>query len=270
MKLAFVLSASPTRFAAAAEESDLDSGVSFLAGLGFDGVELAVRDPAGVPAGALRALVEERGFPVPALGTGQAYVDEGLSLSSPDPGVCDRAVARLLRHVDLAVRLGALVIVGLIHGPIPPGWDRARATDRVLSRLGEVARAARGRGVRIVLEPINRYETNWLNTVDEVLEFLGRLGEENVGVLPDTFHMNIEEQDPLEALRRARDRLWHVHVADSNRRAPGWGHVDFAAVVGTLREIGYGGFLSAEVLPLPSWRDAARQTHAALRPLLAP
>jgi len=82
--------------------------------------------------------------------------------------------------------------------------------------------------------------------------------------------MNIEEQDPLEALRRARDRLWHVHVADSNRRAPGWGHVDFAAVVGTLREIGYGGFLSAEVLPLPSWRDAARQTHAALRPLLAP
>lgn len=269
MKLAYVVSAAPTRFAAVASGEDLEVATEELARLGFEGVELAIRDPAAVEAGRVATVVDRWGLRVPALGTGQAYVDEGLALSSPDAGVRDRAVDRLLAHVELAAPLGALVIVGLIHGPIPAGWDRARAASQVRRGLARVARAARARGLRVVLEPINRYETNWLNTVEEVLEFLEELGEDNVGVLPDTFHMNIEEADPQAALWRARDRLWHVHVADSNRRAPGSGHLDFRAVLGTLRELGYTGFVSAEVLPLPSWREAAAQTARTVRPLMA-
>jgi sugar phosphate isomerase/epimerase len=170
--------------------------------------------------------------------------------------------------VSVARRLGALLIVGLIHGPIPPETDRALAEERLLEGLGTVARAAGTAGVRLVIEPINRYETNWLNTVEEVLDLIGRLGEDNVGVLPDTFHMNIEEADVPAALRRGGARVWHVHAADSNRRAPGWGHLDFGPVVRALGEMGYGGFLSAEILPQPGVLDAAWQTIAALRPLV--
>lgn len=266
MKLAYVVSVQPTRFEAVASGRDL---VWRLAALGYDGAELAIRDPSEPDVGPLLEAAGKLGLTIPAVGTGQAYLEEGLSLASPDAAIRERAMHRLERHTEVAQRIGALVIVGLIHGPIPPGGDRQSATERLLGSLGRMARAARTRGVRLVIEPINRYESNWLNTVEEVLEFLARLGEDNVGVLPDTFHMNIEEAAPGAALRRARSRLWHVHVADSNRRAPGAGHLDFRGLVSTLQEIGYGEFLSAEIVQQPTPEAAAEQTMATLGPLVS-
>ncbi|HKX16404.1 MAG TPA: sugar phosphate isomerase/epimerase family protein [bacterium] len=267
MRLAYTISVSPTQFAAVAA-ADIQETIPALAGLGFDGVEMAVRDPSQVDLEGLAAAVERSGVTVPAVGTGQAYLEEGLSLTAPDEQVRVRAVARLLAQISVARRVGALLIVGLIHGPIPADTGRAAAEERLLTGLGTAARAARTAGVRLMIEPINRYETNWLNTVDEVLDLIGRLGEDNVGVLPDTFHMNIEETDVPAALRRAGARVFHVHVADSNRRAPGWGHLDFGPVVRTLDDMGYAGFLSAEILPKPGLLDAAWQTIAAMRPFV--
>jgi 5-keto-L-gluconate epimerase len=267
VKLAYTVSASQTRFAAVAAP-DLFETIPALAGIGFDGVEVAIRDPAQIDVEAVAAAAERSGIAVPAVGTGQAYVEEGLCLTAADEPVRVRAVARLLAQVAAARRLGALLIVGLIHGPIPPETGRPVAEDRLLEGLGTVARAARTAGVRIVVEPINRYESNWLNTVEEVLDLLDRLGEDNVGVLPDTFHMNIEETNVEAALRRGGARVWHVHAADSNRRAPGWGHLDFAPIVEALRDIGYGGFVSAEILPVPGVLDAAWQTIGTLRRLV--
>lgn len=161
------------------------------------------------------------------------------------------------------------MIIGLIHGPVPPGETHERALERFLPAVSRVAQAAGRRGVRLVIEPINRYETNWLNTVEEVMDLLRRLGEDNVGVLPDTFHMNIEEAAPAAAVRAARTRVWHVHVADSNRRAPGLGNVDFDALVREIARARYAGFLSAEILQDPTLEEAARQTAAKMR-LLVP
>lgn len=267
MRLAYTISVSQTRFAAVAA-ADVQETIPALAGLGFEGIELAIRDPGHVDMDALAAAVERSGIAVPAVGTGQAYLEEGLSLTASEEQVRVRAAARLLAQVSVARRLGALLIVGLIHGRIPPETDRTIAEERLLEGLGTVARAARTAGVRLVVEPINRYETNWLNTVDEVLDLLDRLGEDNVGVLPDTFHMNIEEANVPAALRLGGARVWHVHVADSNRRAPGWGHLDFGPVVRTLAEMNYGGFLSAEILQQPGVLDAAWQTIATLRRLV--
>jgi len=127
------------------------------------------------------------------------------------------------------------------------------------------------RGVELVLEPINRYETNFLNTVAETLAFLDEVAAPNVGLLFDTFHANIEEPSLAGSLRAAGQHLKHVHTADSNRWAPGSGHLDFAAVVATLRQSGYDGWLSAEILPLPgSAEQAAAQAIAHLRPLVRP
>jgi sugar phosphate isomerase/epimerase len=233
MRLAYTISASPTRFAAVAQGRGVAPSMRHLAELGYQGVELAIRDPTQVDVDEIADAARQAGVIVPAIGTGQAFLEEGLALTAPDPAVRERTMARLEAHLPAAGRLGAVLIVGLIHGPIPPDTDRGRATEWLLAGLAHVSRRAAERGVRIVIEPINRYESNWLNTVDEVMDLIGRLGADNVGVLPDTFHMNIEERDLSAALERARPRLWHVHVADSNRRAPRvWGVRRHAARVG--------------------------------------
>ncbi len=268
MKLAYTISASPTRFAAVAQGRGLGASIRHLAGLGYQGVELAIRDPAEVNLEEIVEVTRQAGVVVPAIGTGQAYLEEGLCLTAPDPAVRERTVARLEAHLPGAGRLTAFLIVGLIHGPVSSDIGRERATEWLLDGLARVARRASEHGVRIVIEPINRYESNWLNTVDEVMDLISRLGAENVGVLPDTFHMNIEERDIASALQRARPRLWHLHVADSNRRAPGAGHLEFGGVVAQLHALAYQGWLSAEILQVPSFEEAASQTIAVMRHVL--
>jgi sugar phosphate isomerase/epimerase len=124
--------------------------------------------------------------------------------------------------------------------------------------------------VRLALEPVNRYELDLINTVDEGLAFVQEIGHPSLGLVLDTFHMNIEESSRTEPFRRAMaaGRLWHVHVGDNNRLPPGRGLIDFAAIVTTLHDSGYYGFLSAELLARPDGDTAARQTLSHLRPML--
>jgi sugar phosphate isomerase/epimerase len=114
--------------------------------------------------------------------------------------------------------------------------------------------------VPFLYEFLNRYETNLFNRVGDSLEFLKTLRTQNVKVLCDLFHMNIEESDIAAGLRLAGPKVGHVHFADSNRRAIGFGHTDMKPVMTALRDIGYDGYLSAEVLALPDSQAAAEQT----------
>ena len=121
--------------------------------------------------------------------------------------------------------------------------------------------------MRLVLEPLNRYETDIVVDIAEGLALIEAVGCPNVGLLLDTFHANIEEPSLAGTLRQAMaaGRLWHVHLGDSNRLAPGMGHIDFGAIVGTLAEIGYTGYLSAELLPKPDPDAAALATIRHMR-----
>ncbi len=264
MKLAVVLSAQPAQFAAATFQGDLDVNLGHIASLGYQGVELAIRDPRAIDAGALERLVCRHNLAVPAIGTGQAWGEEGLSLTDPDPAIRARAIERVKSHVPLASRLGAVIIIGLIRGIVKPGVERPQAMDWLVEALKECAAAARLDGVRIVLEPINRYETTLINNARQGLELLGRVGLGNFGLLLDTFHMNIEEADIEESIRLCSDHIFHVHAADSNRMHPGAGHLDFGAILEALRATGYSGWVSGEFLPLPDAQTAARNSIAYL------
>ncbi len=265
LKLSLVISIEETGFSAVAMRGTWQDAVHAAAALGYDGVELAVRDPARLDAQAVLRAVRDAGLEVPAIGTGQAYLADGLSLSHPDEGIRARASERVEAHIRLAAQFGSAVIVGLLRGRI--GGDRAATDRRLADSLRRLLPVAEHAQVSILFEPINRYETDYLMTVDEVLQVIQRLGSPLLGVLADTFHMNIEEASIEDSLRRAGARLWHVHVADSNRRAPGWGHLDFSKILSVLHEIEYRGYLSAEMLPHPDPYAAARQAVQYLRTL---
>lgn len=206
-------------------------------------VELALTDPSPLSSGELAGMLEKVGLRLAALTTGQAFWKEGLALSSPDEKVRRRAVERIKAHMALARPFQAVVIVGLLRGK-----EGKRAALR--EALAECL--AWEKKVRLALEPLNRYETSLLNTVGEALAFLEELGQENMGILVDTFHANIEEVSLAEAIRLAGNRLFHVHLADSNRWIPGFGHLDFSEVWQALEDIDYMGSLVLECLPRPS------------------
>jgi len=268
VKFSFVLSTQPTRFEAVAFAPDFEANVARLAALGYDGIELAVREPAVLDRAGVKRIVDAQRLQVPAFGTGQAYVEEHLSFTDPDASSRARAVERIASHIALAREFNALVILGLVRGTMQSNVSRDQAQAWMTDALKTVAHAARTHGIRLAIEPLNRYETNLLNTVAETRAAIDEIGADHVGILFDTFHANIEEPQMEASLRACGARLFHVHVADSNRRYPGAGHIDFARIIATLREMNYTGWVSAEILPQPNVLHAAEQTMRTIKPLL--
>jgi sugar phosphate isomerase/epimerase len=130
--------------------------------------------------------------------------------------------------------------------PFEPPRDEAGDRAVLLDALGALGEHAQHAGVRILLEPLNRYEDHMVNRLAQAVELAEATGLDSVGVVADSYHMNIEEADPQEALVAAAGRLVHVQVSDSNRLEPGAGHLDWTAFVDALAGIGYTGDLAAE------------------------
>ncbi len=153
------------------------------------------------------------------------------------------------------------MILGLIRGITPEGQTHEQSMAYLVEAIQECAAAAAGTGVRFALEPMNRYETDLIHTVAGGLELIDRVGFANFGLLLDTFHMNIEEPSIEGSIGSCGDRIFHFHVADSNRWYPGAGHLDFGSILKALSDTGYEGFVSGEFLPLPD-ADAAGSTQS--------
>jgi sugar phosphate isomerase/epimerase len=267
MNLSIVLSTHAARFEAVTFKGELEANLARIAAWGYDGVELAVRDPRLVNVDELEETLARHGLKVPAIGTGQAWGEEGLSFTDPAPEVRAAAIERIKSHAPFAARFGAVIIIGLVRGIVKPGVDPAQAMDWLAAALGECSAAGRLLGVRLALEPINRYETTLINNVAEGSKLIERVGAENLGLLLDTFHMNIEEANIEESIRDCGGHVFHVHVADSNRWFPGAGHLDFRSILNALSTAGYEGWVSGEFLPRPEAGTAAQKCIAHLRGL---
>jgi sugar phosphate isomerase/epimerase len=244
---------------------DLPEACRKAKALGFDGVEVFPVSTEELDTELLRKLLDDHGLTLAAMGTGAGWLRGRLHLCLSDP--IARADARefIRAIVDTAGSFGAPAIIGSMQGRRDDDVDPDRALGYLSDALEMLGEYAGRSGVRLLIEPLNRYETNLINTVEAGVKLIGSLSTKNVLLLADLFHMNIEEIDIAAALRAGGGHIGHIHFVDSNRRPVGFGHTDFAPIAEAIREIGYDGFLSAEAFPYPDPDAAAEATITAFR-----
>jgi D-psicose/D-tagatose/L-ribulose 3-epimerase len=218
-----------------------------VAGWGFDLLELPVEEPGQWDPGAVAELLAHHGLGASVC----AVMPPGRELVATDPETVARTQAYLRTCVDAAARVGSRVVAGPMYASVGRCWrmdadERARALRELREALAPVCEHAGERGVRLAVEPLNRYETSLLNTVEQTLEAIDGLPPASCGILADVYHLNIEERDPAAALRAAGDRLAHVHACANDRGVPGRDHLDWPAIAAALRETGYAGAVSIE------------------------
>ena len=269
MKLSCVITTPEvTREALAVFTGSFEQKLAKARALGYDGVELMLRDPSKLNVDDVRSALNRHGLAVSQIVSGEVFMSDNLALVHPDDAICEAAMRSVQSIIQFAGALGrgTIVNIGRVRGRLD--WlpvDKSVAHARMIKTLQTVVDYAASYGVRIALEPCNRYEVDFVQSTRDGLEVAAEVNRPpsprpNFGLMLDVFHMNIEDPSIEDALREARAVLLHVHIADSNRLPPGSGHIDFASIVATLREIGYFGFLSVEARPLPDPDTAARQT----------
>jgi sugar phosphate isomerase/epimerase len=244
---------------------DLADGCRQAAELGFDAVEVFPPDAETLDELDMTGLLARHKLRLAAVGTGAGWVKHKLRLTDPDRARREPARLFVQSIVEAAGKLGAPAIIGSMQGRWGDGMDRDEATFYLADALSGLGKQAATFGVPLLYEPLNRYETNFANTLADGSRILRMLDSDNVKLLADLFHMSIEEADVPAALRAASKDVGHLHFADSNRRPVGEGHTDMTPIVRALREIGYDGYLSAEVFPYPDPTAAARRTIESFR-----
>jgi D-psicose/D-tagatose/L-ribulose 3-epimerase len=261
-----------------------DTGlIDKIAQMGFDNVEFGIFDFSGVPVAEIRGALEANGLKT----TVASALPGDLSLLCDDAAVRARTVDWIARAVEVISGFGARALVGPFYSPVGylPGTRRTETEwKHCVDGLRSAAEKIKGSGVRIAVEPLNRFETYFLNLHSDALQLVNEVNRPEIGVLYDTFHANIEEKDLLDALIPLAPKLYHVHLCENDRGVPGTGHIPFQPVIHALHEIGYSGAAVVESFAsnIPEiaraaaiWRDFAqspdafaRETLNRLRPLL--
>jgi D-psicose/D-tagatose/L-ribulose 3-epimerase len=232
---------------------------------GFDGAELFLspNEPEDIPA--VRKMLEQNHLEC----TTCSVIPRECHLVSGDPAVRAKGVEFLKTCMDRTAELGARLVCGPMFAGLGVMTGRRRTREEwgwAVEGVQVVARHAQKRNVTLCLEPLNRFETYFLNTLEDAAQLIHDIGEPNVKIHFDTFHSNIEERHPAEALRAVAKHLGHVHISENDRGVPGTGHVDWKGVLTTLKDVRYDGWMTIESFAQPEpdlaaaaaiWRDIA-------------
>ncbi|TAE91461.1 MAG: sugar phosphate isomerase/epimerase [Verrucomicrobia bacterium] len=226
---------------------------------GFDAVELFLPSAEEVSIEEIQQLQQQHSLEIAAVGTGAGMVKHGLSLTDADPLVREKALNFIIELVHFAGKLGAPAILGSMQGRFSAAMPRDAALDVLANALKQISQVAATYQQRFIYEPLNRYETNLFHRIGDAAHFVREHQLTHVTLLADLFHMNIEERSLEQSIREHFSAIGHIHFADSNRQAMGFGHTNAASILRLLEELDYQGYLSAEILPLPTADAAAAQ-----------
>jgi sugar phosphate isomerase/epimerase len=228
-------------------KEELSKSLNRLSRYGYDAIDL-YGEPSVYNYSDVRKGLKDNGLVVSSI---CAIYSAERDLAHPDAAVRKVGLDYVKSVVDMAAEVGALTM-GVAPTSCMKTAPLANHDDEIkwaVENIQIAADYAKQHNVKIIFEPWNRYEHYWLNRVDQALELMKQVGRDNVGVMGDTFHMNIEETSVDGAIRNAGEHFWNIHLADSNRAAPGVGHFDFVPVMQALKDIDYKGYVSYEILP---------------------
>jgi D-psicose/D-tagatose/L-ribulose 3-epimerase len=218
-----------------------------VASMGFDAIELPLEAPGDWSAAEVRQVLEDAGLRAGVC----AAMGPGRDLTASDGAVVGSTQDYLRTCIEAAAGIGATIVAGPIYSPtgqtgtIPPD-ERARKLEILARNLAPVLETAALLGVRLAVEPLNRFETSLFNTGEQTMELLDAVDHPALGLLLDTFHMNIEQRDIGDAIRLAGNRLMHVHACGNDRGAPGHDGINWITVRDALGDIGYNGTVTIE------------------------
>lgn len=213
-----------------------------LSQMGFDLIEVPLETIGDVAYEEGARIIGDNGLAVSAC----VAMGPDRDLVHPDPAVRDNGISYVRRAIEAAHKLGATNLVGPIYSAVGRTWattpdERARDVDLLVSQLEKLARHAAEHDVVLCLEPLNRFETSFLNLAAQALEVVDRVDHDACCLMLDTFHMNIEERSPGDAIRAAASRLRHVHACANDRGAPGSGSINWPEIAQALGDVGYDG-----------------------------
>jgi D-psicose/D-tagatose/L-ribulose 3-epimerase len=210
--------------------------------MGFDILEISIEDPELIDVKAVKQVLRDN--ELDAIVCGAFGRNRNLCSSEPEPR--ENATKYILRLIEAASELGSETVCGPMYSAVGKDHledplERREEWQRAVAGIREIARAARPNGIRLALEPLNRFETDIINVVSQGLEFIDETGMENVGLHLDSFHMHLEEKDSALAIRQAGSRVFHFHACENDRGIPGTGQVHWAEIGQALKDIHYEG-----------------------------
>lgn len=259
MRLCYPVSTREARRPFMGLSGDFEENLALLQGCGFSGAELMVRDPAALSAAELREQLRAHGLKAAALGVAPMVSEDRLTLAAPDPGVRREAMARARQAVELAAALEAPFCIGRFRGFVSP-QEPGNSEEDAMHAIAALCDWAAQCGTTVLLEPQGVKNGNYLNSVPEAVGWIHRLGKKNLGLILDTYHLDLTAPDLLSGLAQAQGYCGLVHLCDSGRRLMGFGRLDLESFLRRLLEGGYTGFLSTEINQLPDERTAVRMT----------
>jgi len=251
-----------------AYQGDMETAFHKLSELGYDGAELMILDPDFVDRDRVEQLSRQYAIEIPVLCTGEVYGQGALSFMDPDRSIRTEAILRMKKIIDFASPFGAQVNIGRLRGQFSMEIPKETSLAWMYAAFEEVTDYAARRGVTIILEPVPYIFCNNINSTQDGIAVVRRMGRENFRLMADIFSMNLEDISMERSFNDAKPYLTHIHVCDSNRLAPGRGNLDFGKILSMLKAIGYNGYISAEINQHPDQDIVIEEAINVLRPFL--
>jgi sugar phosphate isomerase/epimerase len=270
MKLAYMIATPELQTMPMAWVGDYHTSIPKLAQIGYQGLELQVRDPSVFDTKDLARCAQQAGLQIAAVSTGGLGAADKLYLMSPDADIRARAVERYKQVLELAASYGCDASIGRFRGMASWAADRQTALGWFRAALDQLVPVAERLKIRIVLEPQMRFIGDTLNTVAETIQFIEEYGSPVLAFEGDTFHQSMEEPSLLASIVQGQrsGKMTYYQVSDSNRLAPGWGHHNWVDIMEVLRASGYQGWVSVECNQQPDSERTARRAFETLGPLV--
>ncbi len=250
-----------------AYQGPLEKSLSDLSKMGYDGVEFMTINPSKLNWHEVKALLEQTELTPILVCTGEIFGQLRYSFTDPDKHIRDAAVEKVFEMIDFAEFLGAKSNIGRVRGSYRDDVAPEQTEEWAIESFRRISDYAAPKNVQIALESVTHLQTNFINTLEESADMIRRVDRSNFQMMMDLFHLNIEEKDICECIKKYSSLNIHVHLADNNRKYPGNCGMDIEKYIKAFRDVGYDGTFCTEIMQMPDQTVSAQKSIEFLAPL---